>query len=177
LKFEFSMHFLSTDRLNGSVGRWLVKFVCCTFPVANHILVACGHPAFLGYSSLPRANHSVPDPRLDGQGLLTTTVDGTFCMENNIPLLETVSEDQEVHAKLRNPGESAFLSLRRLLLHSRKRAPRAALIFSPSMNSRFCLSCRKLLWNPRCTYPYPYSKWPRFLSRITRSTFWSIILF
>ncbi|XP_026283875.1 FERM domain-containing protein 5 isoform X2 [Frankliniella occidentalis] len=52
---------------------------------------------------LPRSNHSVPDSRLDGgPSLLASNDEGSFCLENNLPLLETVSEDHEIHSRQRN---------------------------------------------------------------------------
>lgn len=55
------------------------------------------------YGMLPRSNHSVPDSRLDGgPSLLASNDEGSFCIDNGIPLLETVSEDQEVHSRQRN---------------------------------------------------------------------------
>ncbi|KAK3925349.1 FERM domain-containing protein 5 [Frankliniella fusca] len=58
-------------------------------------------------SYLPRSNHSVPDSRLDGgPSLLASNDEGSFCVENNLPLLETVSEDHEVHSRQRNAGGS-----------------------------------------------------------------------
>lgn len=54
------------------------------------------------YGLLPRSNHSVPDSRLDGgPSLLASNDEGSFCLDN-IPLLETVSEDHEVHSRQRN---------------------------------------------------------------------------
>ena len=56
---------------------------------------------------LPRSNHSVPDSRLDGgPSLLASNDEGSFCVDNGIPLLETVSEDQEVHSRQRNAGKN-----------------------------------------------------------------------
>ncbi|XP_026283873.1 FERM domain-containing protein 5 isoform X1 [Frankliniella occidentalis] len=56
---------------------------------------------------LPRSNHSVPDSRLDGgPSLLASNDEGSFCLENNLPLLETVSEDHEIHSRQRNTGGS-----------------------------------------------------------------------
>ncbi|PSN38304.1 FERM domain-containing protein 5 [Blattella germanica] len=56
------------------------------------------------YGSLPRANHSAPlsDSRLDG-GLLVDVapVSSPYCADNTLPLLETVSEDQEICNKHR----------------------------------------------------------------------------
>lgn len=57
-----------------------------------------------GYGMLPRSNHSVPDSRLDGgPSLLASNDEGSFCLDS-IPLLETVSEDHEVHSRQRNAG-------------------------------------------------------------------------
>lgn len=55
------------------------------------------------YGLLPRSNHSVPDSRLDGgPSLLASNDEGSFCLDNSLPLLETVSEDHEVHSRQRN---------------------------------------------------------------------------
>lgn len=55
------------------------------------------------YGLLPRSNHSVPDSRLDGgPSLLASNDEGSFCVDNNMPLLETVTEDHEVHPRQRN---------------------------------------------------------------------------
>lgn len=59
-----------------------------------------------GYGLLPRSNHSVPDSRLDGgPSLLASNDEGSFCVDS-IPLLETVSEDHEVHSRQRNAGNN-----------------------------------------------------------------------
>lgn len=63
---------------------------------------------YLGYSSLPRSCHSAG---LDGAGMSESgsTCPGTgvplsspYCPDNTLPLLETVSEDQEIYAKRNN---------------------------------------------------------------------------
>jgi hypothetical protein len=58
-----------------------------------------------GYGSLPRANHSAPlsDSRLDGGLLVDTPLSSPYCPDNTLPLLETVSEDQEICNKHRTP--------------------------------------------------------------------------
>ncbi|XP_021930669.1 FERM domain-containing protein 5 isoform X3 [Zootermopsis nevadensis] len=59
----------------------------------------------LGYGSLPRANHSAPlsDSRLDGGLLVEAPLSSPYCSDNTLPLLETVSEDQEMCSKHRTP--------------------------------------------------------------------------
>jgi hypothetical protein len=58
-----------------------------------------------GYGSLPRANHSAPlsDSRLDGGLLVEAPLSSPYCSDNTLPLLETVSEDQEMCNKHRAP--------------------------------------------------------------------------
>ncbi|XP_071442832.1 FERM domain-containing protein 5 [Hetaerina americana] len=61
------------------------------------------------YGSLPRANHSapLPDSHLDGS-LTCSGADALlspYCPDSNLPLLETVAEDQEVSGKPRVPAE------------------------------------------------------------------------
>lgn len=58
-----------------------------------------------GYGSLPRANHSAPlsDSRLDGGLLVEAPLSSPYCSDNTLPLLETVSEDQEMCSKHRTP--------------------------------------------------------------------------
>ena len=58
-----------------------------------------------GYGSLPRATHSAPlsDSRLDGGLLVDTPLSSPYCPDNTLPLLETVSEDQEICNKHRTP--------------------------------------------------------------------------
>ncbi|KDR13769.1 hypothetical protein L798_12062, partial [Zootermopsis nevadensis] len=55
------------------------------------------------YGSLPRANHSAPlsDSRLDGGLLVEAPLSSPYCSDNTLPLLETVSEDQEMCSKHR----------------------------------------------------------------------------
>lgn len=57
------------------------------------------------YGSLPRANHSAPlsDSRLDGGLLVDTPLSSPYSPDNTLPLLETVSEDQEICNKHRTP--------------------------------------------------------------------------
>ncbi|XP_046403741.1 FERM domain-containing protein 5 isoform X2 [Ischnura elegans] len=60
------------------------------------------------YGSLPRSNHSasVPDPHLDGGGrALDPLLSPLYCPDGNLPLLETVAEDQEVSGRPRVPEE------------------------------------------------------------------------
>ncbi|XP_046403743.1 FERM domain-containing protein 5 isoform X4 [Ischnura elegans] len=60
------------------------------------------------YGSLPRSNHSasVPDPHLDGGGrALDPLLSPLYCPDGNLPLLETVAEDQEVSGRPRVPGK------------------------------------------------------------------------
>nr|CAD7395727.1 unnamed protein product [Timema cristinae] len=72
----------------------------------------------LGYSSLPRSNHSGPlsDSRLDGSSSLLCGGDvpmsSPYCPDNTLPLLETVCEDQEIPGKLRSQAEEiqAFIN-------------------------------------------------------------------
>lgn len=56
-----------------------------------------------GYSSLPRSCHSAG---LDGAGMLEggagVPLSSPYCPDNTLPLLETVSEDQEIHARRNN---------------------------------------------------------------------------
>ncbi|XP_069700250.1 FERM domain-containing protein 5 isoform X3 [Periplaneta americana] len=60
----------------------------------------------LGYGSLPRANHSAPvsDSRLDGGLLVEAPLSSPYIPDNTLPLLETVSEDQEMCNKHRAPS-------------------------------------------------------------------------
>ncbi|KYM95103.1 FERM domain-containing protein 5 [Cyphomyrmex costatus] len=55
------------------------------------------------YSSLPRSCHSTG---LDGTGMLEggagVPLSSPYCPDNTLPLLETVSEDQEIHARRNN---------------------------------------------------------------------------
>ncbi|XP_020282363.1 FERM domain-containing protein 5 isoform X1 [Pseudomyrmex gracilis] len=55
------------------------------------------------YSSLPRSCHSAG---LDGAGMLEggagVPLSSPYCPDNTLPLLETVSEDQEIHARRNN---------------------------------------------------------------------------
>ncbi|XP_011707666.1 PREDICTED: FERM domain-containing protein 5 isoform X2 [Wasmannia auropunctata] len=55
------------------------------------------------YSSLPRSCHSAG---LDGTGMLEggagVPLSSPYCPDNTLPLLETVSEDQEIHARRNN---------------------------------------------------------------------------
>ncbi|XP_011256151.1 FERM domain-containing protein 5 isoform X2 [Camponotus floridanus] len=54
------------------------------------------------YSSLPRSCHSAG---LDGTGMLeggAGVLSSPYCPDNTLPLLETVSEDQEIHARRNN---------------------------------------------------------------------------
>ncbi|XP_032679021.1 FERM domain-containing protein 5 isoform X3 [Odontomachus brunneus] len=57
------------------------------------------------YSSLPRSCHSAG---LDGAGMLEggsgVPLSSPYCPDNTLPLLETVSEDQEIHARRNNVG-------------------------------------------------------------------------
>ncbi|XP_072750848.1 FERM domain-containing protein 5 isoform X3 [Anoplolepis gracilipes] len=56
------------------------------------------------YSSLPRSCHSAG---LDGTGMLeggAGILSSPYCPDNTLPLLETVSEDQEIHARRNNVG-------------------------------------------------------------------------
>ncbi|XP_059487546.1 FERM domain-containing protein 5 isoform X2 [Neocloeon triangulifer] len=58
------------------------------------------------YGSLPRANHSAPDTRLDGSGLLSgSDLSSPYCPDGTLPLLETVAEDQELSSKPRGVDE------------------------------------------------------------------------
>lgn len=61
---------------------------------------------FLGYSSLPRSCHSAG---LDGAGMSEGSTgvpfSSPYCPDNTLPLLEPVSEDQEIHGR-RNNGQS-----------------------------------------------------------------------
>ncbi|XP_011333183.1 FERM domain-containing protein 5 isoform X5 [Ooceraea biroi] len=58
------------------------------------------------YSSLPRSCHSAG---LDGAGMLEggsgVPLSSPYCPDNTLPLLETVSEDQEIHARRNNVGQ------------------------------------------------------------------------
>ncbi|XP_011149336.1 FERM domain-containing protein 5 isoform X4 [Harpegnathos saltator] len=58
------------------------------------------------YSSLPRSCHSAG---LDGTGMLEggsgVPLSSPYCPDNTLPLLETVSEDQEIHARRNNVGQ------------------------------------------------------------------------
>ncbi|XP_050458466.1 FERM domain-containing protein 5 isoform X2 [Cataglyphis hispanica] len=57
------------------------------------------------YSSLPRSCHSAG---LDGSGMLeggAGVLSSPYCPDNTLPLLETVSEDQEIHARRNNVGQ------------------------------------------------------------------------
>jgi len=60
-------------------------------------------PRISGYSSLPRSCHSAG---LDGTGMLEggagVPLSSPYCPDNTLPLLETVSEDQEIHARRNN---------------------------------------------------------------------------
>ncbi|XP_063238208.1 FERM domain-containing protein 5 isoform X2 [Bacillus rossius redtenbacheri] len=73
--------------------------------------------AEIRYSSLPRSNHSGPlaDMRLDGgAGLLCSgdlPLSSPYCPDNTLPLLETVSEDQEI------PGRSRGHEIQELINH------------------------------------------------------------
>ncbi|XP_046434461.1 FERM domain-containing protein 5 isoform X7 [Neodiprion pinetum] len=56
------------------------------------------------YSSLPRSCHSAG---LDGTGMCESggvPFSSPYCPDNTLPLLETVSEDQEIHARRNNVG-------------------------------------------------------------------------
>ncbi|XP_043280425.1 FERM domain-containing protein 5 isoform X4 [Venturia canescens] len=57
------------------------------------------------YSSLPRSCHS---SGLDGAGMSdgsgSVPLSSPYCPDNTLPLLETVAEDQEIHAKRKNVG-------------------------------------------------------------------------
>ncbi|XP_046752106.1 FERM domain-containing protein 5 isoform X5 [Diprion similis] len=56
------------------------------------------------YSSLPRSCHSAG---LDGTGICESggvPFSSPYCPDNTLPLLETVSEDQEIHARRNNVG-------------------------------------------------------------------------
>ncbi|XP_048513685.1 FERM domain-containing protein 5 isoform X5 [Athalia rosae] len=56
------------------------------------------------YSSLPRSCHSAG---LDGTGMCDgggVPFSSPYCPDNTLPLLETVSEDQEIHARRNNVG-------------------------------------------------------------------------
>ncbi|CAB3385719.1 Hypothetical predicted protein [Cloeon dipterum] len=58
------------------------------------------------YGSLPRANHSAPDTRLDGSGLLSgSDLSSPYSPDGTLPLLETVAEDQELASKPRGVEE------------------------------------------------------------------------
>lgn len=61
---------------------------------------ACVHA---GYSSLPRSCHSAG---LDGAGMSDIgsgmPLSSPYCPDNTLPLLETVSEDQEIHTRRNN---------------------------------------------------------------------------
>ncbi|XP_065333855.1 FERM domain-containing protein 5 isoform X2 [Cloeon dipterum] len=58
------------------------------------------------YGSLPRANHSAPDTRLDGSGLLSgSDLSSPYSPDGTLPLLETVAEDQELSSKPRGVEE------------------------------------------------------------------------
>ncbi|XP_015182396.1 PREDICTED: FERM domain-containing protein 5 isoform X4 [Polistes dominula] len=58
------------------------------------------------YSSLPRSCHSAG---LDGTGMSEggtgVPLSSPYCPDNTLPLLETVSEDQEIHARRNNVGQ------------------------------------------------------------------------
>ncbi|KAL6430471.1 hypothetical protein ACFW04_007821 [Cataglyphis niger] len=57
------------------------------------------------YSSLPRSCHSAG---LDGSGMLeggAGVLSSPYCPDNTLPLLETVSEDQEIHVRRNNVGQ------------------------------------------------------------------------
>ncbi|XP_076625404.1 FERM domain containing isoform X4 [Colletes latitarsis] len=58
------------------------------------------------YSSLPRSCHSAG---LDGTGMSEGSsgvpFSSPYCPDNTLPLLETVSEDQEIHARRNNVGQ------------------------------------------------------------------------
>ncbi|XP_076236582.1 FERM domain containing isoform X2 [Calliopsis andreniformis] len=58
------------------------------------------------YSSLPRSCHS---SGLDGAGMSEGSTgvpfSSPYCPDNTLPLLETVSEDQEIHARRNNVGQ------------------------------------------------------------------------
>ncbi|XP_043280422.1 uncharacterized protein Frmd5 isoform X2 [Venturia canescens] len=58
------------------------------------------------YSSLPRSCHS---SGLDGAGMSdgsgSVPLSSPYCPDNTLPLLETVAEDQEIHAKRKNAVE------------------------------------------------------------------------
>lgn len=60
---------------------------------------------FIGYSSLPRSCHSAG---LDGAGMSEGSTgvpfSSPYCPDNTLPLLEPVSEDQEIHSR-RNNGQ------------------------------------------------------------------------
>ncbi|XP_015594364.1 FERM domain-containing protein 5 isoform X6 [Cephus cinctus] len=59
------------------------------------------------YSSLPRSCHSAG---LDGAGMSDggsgVPLSSPYCPDNTLPLLETVSEDQEIHARRNNVGQN-----------------------------------------------------------------------
>ncbi|CAB3385718.1 Hypothetical predicted protein [Cloeon dipterum] len=60
------------------------------------------------YGSLPRANHSAPDTRLDGSGLLSgSDLSSPYSPDGTLPLLETVAEDQELASKPRDDDQAA----------------------------------------------------------------------
>lgn len=67
-----------------------------------HSLTRCANRVS-GYSSLPRSCHSAG---LDGTGMLEggpgVPLSSPYCPDNTLPLLETVSEDQEIHARRNN---------------------------------------------------------------------------
>jgi len=99
-----SVNFTYTDTL---VYIIFVDLQCTMWHQWNIILdIQLIHLQFVaGYGSLPRANHSAPlsDSRLDGGLLVDTPLSSPYCPDNTLPLLETVSEDQEICNKHRTP--------------------------------------------------------------------------
>lgn len=105
-------------RLNSDITK---KKVNQTFlrQLANTVGIWCLQIfEFSGYSSLPRSCLSAG---LDGAGMSEGSTGVSFsspyCPDNTLPLLEPVSEDQEIHGR-RNNGQShlIFLSMKSFVL-------------------------------------------------------------
>ncbi|XP_031774665.1 uncharacterized protein LOC100870592 [Apis florea] len=70
---------------------------------SDRLLVLLINFKFIGYSSLPRSCHSAG---LDGAGMSEGSTgvpfSSPYCPDNTLPLLEPVSEDQEIHSRRNN---------------------------------------------------------------------------
>ncbi|XP_059487544.1 FERM domain-containing protein 5 isoform X1 [Neocloeon triangulifer] len=86
------------------------------------------------YGSLPRANHSAPDTRLDGSGLLSgSDLSSPYCPDGTLPLLETVAEDQELSSKPR-ADEQAATEPKHVVPEHEHSVPTPAILISEACN-------------------------------------------